>query len=73
MGWPSNNQMVITSLKSGSVDVSSIKGVTFFGDGSSCTYTQDGSGLKIALPSGQNYPYGYAVKVTFNSTVPTSK
>jgi alpha-L-fucosidase len=73
MGWPTNNQMVITSLKSGSVDVSSIKDVTFLGDGSSCTFTQDGSGLKIALPSGQNYPLGYAVKIAFNGTVPPSK
>jgi alpha-L-fucosidase len=73
MGWPSSNQMVITSLKSGSVDVSSIKGVTFLGDGSSLTYTQDGSGLKIVLPSGQNYPYGYAVKITFNGAIPTPK
>ena len=73
MGWPTSNQMVITSLKSGSVDTSSIKSVTFLGDGSSCTYTQDGSGLKITLPSGQNYPYGYAVKITFNGIIPTVK
>ena len=73
LGWPANNQMIITSLKSASVDVSSIKNVTFLGDGSTCTYTQDSSGLKITLPSGQNYPNGYAVKLTFSGTVPPAK
>jgi alpha-L-fucosidase len=73
MGWPTSNQMVITSLKSGSVDASSIKGVTFLGDGSACTHTQDSSGLKINLPAGQDYPYGYAVKIAFNGVIPTPK
>jgi alpha-L-fucosidase len=70
LGWPSGNQMVITSLKSGSFDASTITGVTFIG-GAACTYTQDSTGLKISLPaSGSTNTNGYAVKITFSGTIP---
>ncbi len=71
MGWPSNHQMVITSLKSGSFNASTITGITFIG-GSSCTYTQDGTGLKVNLPSTLSNSLGYAVKITFSGTIPAA-
>jgi alpha-L-fucosidase len=72
MGWPTGNQMVITTLKSGSFDASTITGITFIG-GEACTYTQDSTGLKVNLPSGSSNPNGYAVKISFSGTIPTPK
>jgi hypothetical protein len=70
LGWPTSNQMVITTLKAGSFDVSTIKDVNFLG-GDSCVFSQDSSGLKISLPSSLSNSNGYAVKITFNGTIPT--
>jgi alpha-L-fucosidase len=71
MGWPTGNQMVITSLKAGSFDASTITAVTFIG-GDACTYTQDSTGLKVTLPStATTNNNGYAVKITFSGTIPT--
>ncbi len=63
MGWPSNNQMVITSLKSGSFDSSKITAVTFLNGGGNCSWSQDGTGLKVNLPSNLSDSMGYAVKI----------
>jgi alpha-L-fucosidase len=70
MGWPTGNQMVITTLKAGSFDVSTIKDVSFVG-GDTCVFTQDSSGLKVSLPANLSNSNGYAVKITFNGTIPT--
>jgi alpha-L-fucosidase len=70
LGWPTGNQMVTTTLKSGSFDSSAIKDVTFLG-GDSCVFTQDSSGLKVSLPANLSNADGYAVKITFNGTIPT--
>jgi len=70
LGWPTGNQMVITTLKAGSFDVSTIKDVNFLG-GDSCVFSQDSSGLKVSLPSSLSNSNGYAVKITFNGTIPT--
>jgi alpha-L-fucosidase len=70
MGWPSSNQMLITTLKSGSFDASGITGITFVGGGSR-TFTQDSTGLKVNLPAGQSNANGYAVKITFNGSIPS--
>jgi alpha-L-fucosidase len=72
LGWPTGNQMVITSLKSGSFDVSTITGVTFIG-GDTCAYSQDSTGLKVNLPSNLSNNNGYAVKISFGGTIPTPK
>jgi alpha-L-fucosidase len=70
LGWPTGNQMAITTLKAGSFDSSTIKDVTFVG-GDSCTFTQDSSGLKVSLPANASNSNGYAVKIIFNGTIPT--
>ena len=72
MGWPTGNQMVIATLKSGSFDISGIKGVSFVG-GDTCTFAQDGSGLKVNLPSDLSNNNGYAVKISFGDTIPTPR
>ena len=70
LGWPTGNQMVITSLKSGSFNVSTITGVTLVG-GDACTYTQDSTGLKVTLPStATSDANGCAVKISFSGTIP---
>ena len=68
MGWPSGNQMVITSFKSGSFDASRISGITFLNGGASCAYTQDSTGLKINLPSNLADGNGYAVKISLSGS-----
>jgi alpha-L-fucosidase len=73
LGWPAGNQMVITTLKSGSFDASTITGITLVG-GDACTYTQDSTGLKVTLPStATSNTNGCAVKITFSDTIPTPK
>jgi alpha-L-fucosidase len=67
MGWPSNNQMVITSLKSGSFDSSKIIDISFL-SGGTCTWSQDSTGLKINLPSDLVDSMGYAVKISLTTT-----
>ena len=69
MGWPSNNQMVITSFKSGSFDSSLITGITFLNGGGSCTWSQDSTGLKINLPSNLSNSMGYAVKIALSGSL----
>jgi alpha-L-fucosidase len=68
MGWPSGNQMVITSLKSGSFDSTKIIDVSFLGGGS-CSWTQDSTGLKVNLPSNLSDSLGYAVKISLSGAV----
>ncbi len=68
MGWPSNNQMVITSLKSGAFDASKISQITFLNGGVSCTWTQDSTGLKVNLPSTLIDNMGYAVKISLRGS-----
>jgi alpha-L-fucosidase len=70
MGWPSNNQMVITTLKSPAFDTATITGITFLGGGGSCSWTQDGTGLKVNLPANLAGNLGYAVKISFSDTIP---
>jgi len=72
LGWPTGNQMIITTLKSGSFDSSTIQAISFLG-GDSCTFTQDSSGLKVSLPASASNSNGYAVKITFSGTIPTPK
>jgi hypothetical protein len=64
--------MVITTLKSGAIDTSTITDVTFIG-GSTCTWTQDATGLKVNLPAQQTNNLGYAVKISFSGTIPMLK
>ncbi|MDP4179718.1 MAG: alpha-L-fucosidase [Bacillota bacterium] len=66
LGWPSNNQMVITTLKSGAFDASKITGITFLNGGGSCTWSQDSTGLKINLPANLADNMGYAVKISLS-------
>lgn len=68
MGWPSNNQMVISSLKTGSFDASKISAITFVNGGGNCTWTQDGTGLKVNLPSNLSDSMGYAVKIALKGS-----
>lgn len=68
MGWPSNNQMVITSLKQGSFDASKISGINFVNGGGNCTWTQDSTGLKVNLPSNLSDSMGYAVKISLGGS-----
>ena len=70
LGWPTGNQMVITSLKSGSFDASTITGINLVG-GDACTYTQDSTGLKVTLPStATSNVNGCALKITFSGIIP---
>ncbi|MDP4179717.1 MAG: alpha-L-fucosidase [Bacillota bacterium] len=69
MGWPSNNQMLITTLKSTSFDTSTIKDITFIGGGS-CSWSQDSSGLKVNLPANLANNLGYAIKISFDGNIP---
>jgi alpha-L-fucosidase len=68
MGWPSNNQMVITTLKSGAFNASTITGITFLNGGGSCSWTQDSTGLKVNLPSNLADSMGYAVKISLSGS-----
>ncbi|MDP4179713.1 MAG: alpha-L-fucosidase [Bacillota bacterium] len=68
MGWPTNNQMVITTMKSGSFDASKISGITFVNGGGNCSWTQDSTGLKINLPSNLADNMGYAVKISLGGS-----
>jgi alpha-L-fucosidase len=70
MGWPAGNQMVITTLKTSAFNTSTITGITFIG-GSSCSWTQDSTGLKVNLPSNLSNTVGYAVKISFSGTIPS--
>jgi len=70
LGWPSNNQMAITSLSSSAFNTSTITGITFIGGGA-CSWSQDSTALRIDLPSSLANTAGYAVKITFSGTIPT--
>jgi alpha-L-fucosidase len=75
MGWPSSNQMVITSLKSGSFDTTKIIDISFVGGGS-CSWAQDSTGLKVNIPSNLSDSLGYAVKISLigaSTPVPTAE
>jgi alpha-L-fucosidase len=72
LGWPAGDQLVITTLRAGSFDASTIKEVRLVG-GEPCAFTQDGSGLRVTLPSSQRNDLGYAVRITFTGAIPTPR
>lgn len=69
LGWPENDQMLVTALKAGDFDTSTITDVSIVG-GSSVSWSQDSTGLKVNLPVDKQNDLGYAVKVTFSSAMP---
>lgn len=71
MGWPGGNQMVITTLKSGAFNTSTITGITFVNGGGNCSWTQDSTGLKVNLPSNLSDNLGCAVKISFSGSIPS--
>ncbi len=73
LGWPSSNQMLITSLSRGAFDASSISQVSFVGDGRNLNWYQDSSGLRIDVHPNLANQMGYAIKIKFYGDIPTPK
>ncbi|WP_420119158.1 alpha-L-fucosidase [Micromonospora sp.] len=78
LGWPGST-LTISTMTSGRVNLGNLTGVQLLGS-TAGTYinlprpTQDGSGLRIAMPSA-NAPYSalaYVVKLTFVGATPTA-
>ena len=67
LDWP-GSQMIITSMKTGSFDVSTIDSIYLIGGGK-LTYSQDDAGLKVNV--GERAPiedYPYAVKICLKTS-----
>jgi alpha-L-fucosidase len=68
---PPTGAMTITGLKSGGA--STVTGVTLLGSSDAVTFTQDGTGLKLTLPTAaSSNANGYAVKIAFSGDVPAA-
>ncbi|MEU5963341.1 alpha-L-fucosidase [Micromonospora parva] len=77
LGWPGSS-VTITTLSSNRINLSTLTGVQLLGSTAGSyinlpTRTQDGSGLRITLPS-SSAPFSapaYVVKLTFSGPIPT--
>lgn len=63
IGWPPNDQTVITSLASGKAE-DKVDGVTLLGDGSKLQFSQEAEGLKVKMPVIKPCDYAHALKIT---------
>lgn len=70
LSWPGNNATLnIGVLNRNNFDAGTITGISMLG-GSSCTYNQDNSSLKIQCPSSAPTSHAYTFKITFSDKIP---
>lgn len=70
--WP-GEALTIKSFATGKFDAKRIQSVRLLGSSESLSWTQDNSGLKIAMPEEPAYGLAYPVRIQFTDQIPRIK
>jgi len=65
LAWPTNRELIIHSLPSGTAGEESVQSVELLGADSSLSFRQTPEGLRIALPEKEPGKYAYVFRIRF--------